>query len=67
MNNPLAFIDPTGLRAVNQTERDALIFTFGQEVGEYLAGVIDIEIRDLDVAGKVPGGDKEQDLSQGRL
>ena len=54
-NNPLKFIDPTGLRAVNQTEREALIFTFGEDIGNYLAGAIDIEIRDLDVLGKVPG------------
>ncbi len=49
-NNPLAFIDPTGLRPVNEVERDALIFTFGEETGTFLAGVIDIvfspEIRD---------------------
>ncbi|MYE91471.1 RHS repeat-associated core domain-containing protein [Candidatus Poribacteria bacterium] len=41
-NNPLSFIDPTGLRRVNARERDALIYTFGGEVGQFLAGRIDI-------------------------
>ena len=65
-NNPLAFIDPTGLRAVNEDERKALIFTFGQEVGEYLAGVIDVEVTTLPagIAGRVPTGTKYQILLQ---
>ena len=45
-NNPLRFVDPTGLRAVNNIERGALIFTFGWEVGEYLASRINIEFPD---------------------
>ena len=54
-NNPLKFIDPTGLRAVNEIERDALTFTFGQEVGEFLASRINIEFVDsLPRSGRVP-------------
>ena len=45
-NNPLKFVDPTGLRGVNNTERGALIFTFGYDVGEYLADRINIEFPD---------------------
>ena len=54
-NNPLKFIDPTGLRDVNNIERGALIFTFGWEVGEYLANRINIEFPDgLTKVGRVP-------------
>lgn len=41
-NNPLFFIDPTGLRAVNSTERSALVHTFGQQTGNQLGDIIDI-------------------------
>ena len=42
-NNPLKFVDPTGLRPVNEIEHDALVYTFGYEVGNFLADRINIE------------------------
>ena len=54
-SNPLRFIDPTDLRAVNNIERGALVFTFGYEVGEYLAGRINVEFPDgFTKAGRAP-------------
>ena len=54
-NNPLKFVDPTGLRGVNNIERGALIFTFGYDNGEYLANRINIEFVDgLSRVGKIP-------------
>ena len=54
-NNPLKYVDPTGLRDVNNIERGALIFTFGYDNGEYLANRINIEFVDgLSRVGKIP-------------
>ena len=53
-NNPMKFIDPTGLRAVNQDERADLIYTFGHTVGTSLADMIDIEVVTT-LPGKVHG------------
>ena len=53
-NNPLAFIDPTGLRPVDEIERDALTFTFGDDVGNYLADLIDIQFDENVETGRVP-------------
>ena len=50
-NNPLAFIDPTGLRAVNNRERDALRHTFGNWMGNFLSETIDVQFNE-----DVPGG-----------
>ncbi len=44
-NNPLRFIDPFGLRPVNSTEASALIFTFGEQVGNFLIDIIDVQIQ----------------------
>ena len=55
-NNPMAFIDPTGLRPANKTERADLIYTYGHTVGTFLAGVIDVEVvttLPASVAGRV--------------
>ena len=49
-SNPLAFIDPSGLRAVNNRERDALRHAFGDRTGNWLIGIIDVEF-DEDVPG----------------
>ena len=49
-NNPLAFIDPSGLRPVNAIERAALLYTFGETMGNFLAFIIDVEL-DPNVAG----------------
>ena len=49
-NNPLAFVDPTGLRPVNDREQDALRYTFGNWTGSYLINTIDVEI-DASVKG----------------
>ena len=55
VNNPLRFVDPTGLRGVNNTERGALIFTFGYDAGEYLANRINVEFPDgLTYRGLIP-------------
>lgn len=43
LNNPLAFIDPSGLRPVNSIERDALLHTFGEIRGAELASIIDVQ------------------------
>ena len=54
-NNPLKFIDPTGMRGVNAKEREALTFTFGPDVGGLLADRINIEFPDgLTYKGLVP-------------
>ena len=54
-NNPLAFVDPTGLRPVNEIERNALHIIFGYDVGEYLADRINIEFPDgMTTKGLVP-------------
>ncbi|MYE88628.1 hypothetical protein F4X33_06500 [Candidatus Poribacteria bacterium] len=54
-NNPVSFIDPTGLRRVNAREKDALMFTFGYEVGNFLASRINIKFVDgLPRGGRVP-------------
>ena len=57
-NNPLKYTDPTGLRGVNEIEKAALIDTFGEDAGGYLAGEIQIvfspEILDSE-GNKVPG------------
>ena len=45
-NNPLRFVDPTGLRGVNAEEREVLTFAFGDDVGGYLADRINIEFPD---------------------
>ncbi len=59
-NNPLKFVDPTGLRPVNEIERKALIDTFGSGVGGYLAGRINIEFPDdFTKEGSVPTDDLE--------
>ena len=57
-NNPLKFIDPTGLRArgVNWREKNALIHTFGEEVGKFLIGTIDIDFNENVPGGRVPEG-----------
>ncbi|MYE88625.1 hypothetical protein F4X33_06485 [Candidatus Poribacteria bacterium] len=62
-NNPLRFVDPTGLRAVNAREKDALRFAFGQEVGNFLIGKIDIQF-DPNVQGGLVRADT---LSEIRL
>ena len=53
-NNPLRFIDPTGLRAVDDIEKQALIDTFGDKVGNELAGLIDIQFDEDVESGRVP-------------
>ncbi len=55
-NNPLKFIDPTGLRArgVNWREENALIHTFGEDVGKFLSGIIDIDFDENVLGGQVP-------------
>ncbi len=54
-NNPLKFIDPTGLRKVNGIELYALKYTFGEWIANYLADEIDIELTTLPsgIAGRV--------------
>ena len=42
-NNPLAFIDPSGLRPVNAVEQAALLHTFGESTGNYLIDLIDVQ------------------------
>ena len=56
-NNLLAFVDPTGLRAVNEIEREALIFTFGEAGADLLIEEIEIDIQfNPEVGGgRVPG------------
>lgn len=49
-NNPLAFIDPTGLRAVNNREREALHHAFGRRTANWLIRTIDVQF-DEDVPG----------------
>ena len=62
-NNPMKFIDPTGLRVVNAIEREALIWTFGEDVGGYLAEFIRVTITPLKGArGRVPAGTTSQIL-----
>ena len=61
-NNPLKYVDPTGLRGVNEVERKALTFTFGDVVGGYLADRINIEFPDdlpSNILGRVPTDDLE--------
>ena len=54
-NNPLRFVDPTGLRGVNAEERDALDHTFGSITGGHLADRINIEFPDnFTKGGHVP-------------
>ena len=57
-NNPLKFVDPTGLRPIDEIEREALIFTFGQEGADLLIEEIEIDIQfNPEVGGgRVPGG-----------
>ena len=57
-NNPLRFVDPTGLRAVNLEERSALESTFGPIVANYLADNIEIVIMSgwTSWRGRVPDG-----------
>ncbi|MCH8294965.1 RHS repeat-associated core domain-containing protein [Candidatus Poribacteria bacterium] len=55
-NNPLKFVDPTGLRPVNDREENALIFTFGEEVGGWLASTIDVQVQDEPIRSNVPSG-----------
>ena len=57
-NNPLKFVDPTGLRAVNLEERSALEHTFGPIVANYLANTIEIVIMEgwMKGEGRVPAG-----------
>jgi len=57
-NNPLKFIDPTGLRArgVNWREKNALKHTFGEDVGKFLIGIIDIDFDENVSSGQVPEG-----------
>ena len=63
-NNPLAFVDPTGLRGVNAEERLALEHTFGQDTADFLAATIDIEIvEDYDKRGRVPKYDKHGNIN----
>ena len=62
VNNPLAFIDPSGLRAVNSDERAALLHTFGQITGAELAGIIDVKL-DPNVAGGEVSTDWQISLS----
>ena len=59
-NNPLGFIDPLGLRPVNDLEETALIFTFGDSVGGFLTDTIDVQVQDepVDYDGLVPAGTK---------
>lgn len=59
-NNPLGFVDPTGLRPVTDLEEQALLFTFGDTVGGLLAGKIDVQIQDesVEYAGLVPKGSR---------
>jgi len=52
-NNPLSLVDPTGLkvleeRKVNDIEREALIFTFGEPGGNMLADIITVRIVTVD-------------------
>ena len=55
LNNPMKYVDPKGLRAVNDRERDVLTFTFGLEVGNFLASRINIEFTDnISRGGRVP-------------
>ena len=59
-NNPMKFVDPTGLRPVTDLEEQALLFTFGDTVGDLLAGKIDVQIQDesFEYAGLVPKGSR---------
>ena len=61
-NNPLAFIDPTGMRPVNARERAALLHTFGELNGTELADTIDVKI-DPNVAGGEVSTDWQISLS----
>ena len=45
-NNPLKFVDPTGLRGVNAEEQAALDHTYGSIVGGHLGQRINIEFSD---------------------
>ena len=54
-NNPLRFVDPTGFRAVDDTEAEALRFTFGEGGGKVLIKRIDIQFNP-EVVGRVPRG-----------
>ena len=54
-NNPLSFIDPSGLRPVNDLEETALLYTFGDHMGSFLASIIDVHVKDkpFGAAGRV--------------
>ena len=54
-NNPLAFIDPTGLRPVIAREREVLTHTFGDRVGNWLIQTLDV-VFDSDVKGGLARG-----------
>ena len=54
-NNPLRFVDPTGLRGVTAEEQAALDYTYGSIVGGHLGQRINIEFPDnFTKAGRVP-------------
>jgi len=55
-NNPLKFVDPTGLRAANNREAKALRFAFGEDVGNFLINTIDIRFDPSVRGGLVPAG-----------
>ena len=57
-NNPLKFVDPTGLRArgVDAREEAALRRTFGEEVGNFLINTIDIDFDENVKTGRIPKG-----------
>ena len=55
-NNPMKFIDPTGLRPVKEIEQDALRHTFGAEVGGFLGSRIDIQFDGTVETGTVRPG-----------
>ena len=60
----MRFIDPDGLRAVNDEERLALEHAFGQDVADFLRLIIDIEIvEDLEKKGKVPKYNKHGNIN----
>ena len=54
-NNPLKYVDPTGLRGVNAEEQAALDHTYGSIVGGHLGERINIEFPDnFTKGGRVP-------------